>query len=107
MFASQVLETAVGIAFLLFILATAASALLELGRRLLNSRSKDLEVALQSFFLDKQDAPSTPARFGSALLRMIGFVGGPRLGAGAREAWEGFTSTSVYVGAKAARNQVR
>src|SRR4029453_13799975 len=46
MFGSQALDTAIGLVLLLFILATAASSILELVNRLARTRSKDLETAL-------------------------------------------------------------
>lgn len=46
MFGSQALDTAVGLVLMLFILATAASSLLETSNRLTRKRAKDLERAL-------------------------------------------------------------
>jgi len=102
---SQTLETGIGLALMLFILATAASGILDLGRRLLNSRSKDLEVALKSF-LDNKPMPMLH-RIGKAFARIVGAVGAPKLEGTEEEAWQKLKSTSVYRGAAAARNQVR
>ncbi|BAK36460.1 hypothetical protein MLP_34460 [Microlunatus phosphovorus NM-1] len=103
MLSSQVLETGIGIAFLLFVLATAASAFLELVRRLLNSRSKDLEAALKSFLA------GSPGEGGvkRALTHLVQTVGAPKLDDSAARAWDSFKETSVYQGAVAARGQVR
>ena len=46
MFGSQALDTAIGLVLMLFILATAASSILELVNRLARSRAKNLEKAL-------------------------------------------------------------
>ena len=48
MFGSQALDTAIGLVLLLFILATAASSILELVNRLRRSRATNLEKALGS-----------------------------------------------------------
>src|SRR3954471_22489921 len=48
MFGSQALDTAVGLVLMLFILATAASSILELVNRLARTRSKTLQSALGS-----------------------------------------------------------
>ena len=48
MFGSQALDTAIGLVLLLFILATAASSILELVNRLTRSRATNLEKALGS-----------------------------------------------------------
>ena len=121
MLSSQTLETGIGLALMMFVIAVAASSLLDLGRRLLNLRSKDLEVALMSFFDDKPDV--WPKRAGKAFTRLFGGVGGPGLDpttAASRDAtnkapaddsevaaWREFKKTSAYRGVKAARQQVR
>jgi hypothetical protein len=46
MFGSQALDTALGLVLLLFVLATAASTLLELANRLTRKRARNLEAAL-------------------------------------------------------------
>jgi hypothetical protein len=102
---SQALDTIIGLALLMFVFATAASGILDLCRRLINSRSKDLEVALRSLLKDSK--PKWWQRFARGLTRMAAFVGGPTLDENEQSAWEAFTSTSVYRGAAAARNQVR
>jgi hypothetical protein len=48
MFGSQALDTAIGLVLMLFILATAASSILELINRLARTRSKNLQSALGS-----------------------------------------------------------
>src|SRR4051812_33165300 len=48
MFGSQALDTAVGLVLMLFILATAASSILELVNRLARTRSKNLQSTLGS-----------------------------------------------------------
>jgi len=48
MFGSQALDTAIGLVLMLFVLATAASSILELINRLARSRAKNLERALGS-----------------------------------------------------------
>ena len=85
MFGSQVLDTGIGLTFTIFVLAIAASGVLELGNRLLNTRSKDLEVALRSL-LDGRS---------------------PKLSDRASDVWQAFTGTSVYQGMVATRGQVR
>lgn len=47
MFGSQALETAIGLALLFFVLATAASALVEAVGKVLRKRHKDLELAIE------------------------------------------------------------
>lgn len=47
MFGSQALETAIGLALLFFVLATAASAVVELVAKRLKKRHKDLELAIE------------------------------------------------------------
>ena len=64
MFGSQALDTAVGLVFLLFVLATAASSLLELGNRLVSKRARDLESAIGSLL--SGDKPGNP-QFATAL----------------------------------------
>lgn len=103
---SPVLETAIGLAAMLFILATAASSLLELGRRLLNSRAKDLERALKGFLLEPAKVPR-----GQAVRRHVEHifrnVGVPDLSRDAQNVWDTFVRSSVYQGASAARGHVR
>ena len=109
MLTSQVLETSIGIVFLLLILATAASAVLDLIRRLLNSRSKDLEKALKCLFDDHSHA-HTSNIFQATLTALSGLfvtVKAPKLQVDAQTAWTTFTNTSLYRGASAARGQVR
>jgi divalent metal cation (Fe/Co/Zn/Cd) transporter len=47
MFGSQALETAIGLAVMFFILATAASAITESTSRLMKKRSSDLETTIK------------------------------------------------------------
>lgn len=106
MLTSQVLETGIGIAFLLVVLSTAASALLDLARRLLNSRSKDLEAALKSFFAPDSGNPDG-GTLGQSLRHLFQTVRAPNLVGAASDSWDAFRQTSVYQGAVAARGQVR
>lgn len=105
MFSSQVLETGIGLVFMIFVLAIAASGVLELGNRLLNVRAKDLEVALQSLLSGSK--PGAGERFRGAVSRLGGAVGAPKLADDAQQAWNAFTATSVYQGLLATRNQIR
>ncbi len=57
-FGSQVLETAIGLALVFWILASAASALAEAFSRVLQKRSKDLEATLVAMLLGR---PADPA----------------------------------------------
>src|SRR4051794_27406931 len=82
MFGSQALDTAIGLTLMMFVLATAASALLELGTRFLKLRSRDLQKALRGFIAEEQPKISTDA---------------------GRRVWTTFTRTSVYQAAVAAR----
>ncbi len=66
MFGSQVLETAIGLALIFWVLASAASALAEGFSRLLQKRSKDLEVTLVAMLVgppagNTSDADATAA----------------------------------------------
>jgi len=106
MLSSQVLETGIGVVFVLIILSTAASAVLDLVRRGLNSRSKDLEAALRSFFATPP-ANTPAAQVTRSLRHLWQTVGTPTLDPAAEEAWRGFQRTSIYQGALAARGQVR
>lgn len=76
MFGSQALDTAVGLVLMLFILATAASSILELMNRIGRKRSRNLEHAIGT---------------------LLGGSGNG--GADARAALDAFRRTSVYAGA--------
>jgi hypothetical protein len=84
MLGSQALDTGIGIALLLFVLATVASTILELGVRVTRLRARDLERALHGFLVGTPPGRTTPE--------------GDQL-------WKAFTETSVYAAAKTARGQ--
>src|SRR5689334_1573404 len=50
MFGSQALETAIGLAAMFFIIATAASSITEFISRFFNKRAKDLEKSIAALF---------------------------------------------------------
>src|SRR6478735_966378 len=50
MFGSQALETAIGLAAMFFIIATAASSITEFISRFLNKRARDLEKSIAALF---------------------------------------------------------
>lgn len=90
MFGSQALETAIGLTLLLFILASAASAILELGVRLSRKRANDLAQALCSLMSDKETKN----------------LAKPNTREG-EEVWAAFQKTSVYAAVTKARGTVR
>ena len=68
MLGSQALDTAVGLVLLLFVLATAASSLLELVNRIGRKRARDLEAAL-GHLLGGSGSGGAPAQAAVAALR--------------------------------------
>ena len=62
MFGSQALETAIGLALLFFVLASAASAIVEAVSRILQKRARDLEATLHDMLTGRgQVAAATGA----------------------------------------------
>src|SRR4051794_13720213 len=79
MFGSQVLETAIGLVLMFFIIAFAASSIIEIYSRLLSKRAKDLESTVGAM-LAGSEAPDAEIR----------------------NALNAFKNTSIYDAAKAA-----
>jgi hypothetical protein len=87
MFGSQALETAIGLALLFFVLASAVSAVVEGLSRLLQKRAKDLEATLRDM--------------------LSGTAGTTKKDAAATGALDIFQGTAVYTAAQAAARQGR
>jgi len=73
MFGSQALETAIGLASMLFVLATATSAVVELASRVMNKRAHDLERSIGALLVGSRPDP---------VARPDGAEAGPAGGAG-------------------------
>ena len=56
MFGSQALETAIGLALMFFVIATASSAVVEFVSRLMGKRSADLEKTIKHMLAGDGDA---------------------------------------------------
>jgi hypothetical protein len=80
MFGSQALETAIGFALIFFVIASAASAIVEVISRWLDKRSKDLDAAITGMFT--ADAPSEAAIQALNAFRMTSIYRTARLAAG-------------------------
>ena len=61
MFGSQVLETAIGLVLMFFVVAFAASSIVEVYSRLLGKRAKDLEGTVKAMLAGSKPATSTSA----------------------------------------------
>lgn len=108
MFGSQALETAIGLAVLFFIVATAASAMLEVIARLAKKRAKDLEKGIKDLLVgsskeadkengkEKEDGPDTALD----LFKKTSIWQSAQLAAG-RTLWRRKSNGPSYLSAKA------
>ena len=89
MFGSQVLDTAIGLAMMLFVIATTASMIVEIISRVMNKRASDLERAIGGMLGKKGDTgPVSQKKRGTD--------------PGVQEALKLFKKTSVYQAASTA-----
>lgn len=89
MFGSQALETAIGLILMFFVIATGASAVVEIWSRIVSKRSADLEVALKALLA----GPSVESTDGDAVGRAKALVD---------DAFGTFEGTTIYHAAKSA-----